>query len=161
MQASYNGECPIAQGSALIVPQGDWQLVHTCCDVNQIKDKYWHLVPHSSWLVLCAQACMQSVGYQAARSRPCSTFQCFSSADCTNHGSCNASTGACSCSAGYIGPSCNVFKGPCPSPSPTPSPQPPAVNTHQTFCCPTGVVDYVGKCCQSGMLSLLSSSCNG
>ena len=55
---------------------------------------------------------------------------------------------------GYSGPSCNIFKGPCPSPSPTPSPQPPAVNSHQTFCCPTGVVDYVGKCCQSGMLSL-------
>ena len=102
------------------------------------------------------QVCLQTVGYQTARTRPCNTFQCSSQADCSNHGSCNATTKACACSPGYQGPSCNVFQGPCtpPSPNPGPGPTPPAPSSsQQTFCCPTGVVDYLGSCCQSGILS--------
>ena len=123
--------------------------------VPSVLCQVMHCTSALSEIALPEQACMQSVGYQAARSRPCSTFQCFSAADCTNHGSCNSTTSACACSAGYTGPSCNIFLGPCAPASPTPSPQP-AASSSATFCCATGVVDYVGKCCQSGNLWCLA-----
>lgn len=93
------------------------------------------------------QLCLRSAGYQIARSRPCSTFQCYSQADCSNHGFCNSTSKACTCSAGYVGPSCNIFTGPCSAPSPAP---PAPATARPIFCCPTGVVDHLGVCCDSG-----------
>lgn len=97
------------------------------------------------------QECEVSVGYTAASTRPCNNFQCFSDADCSGQGRCDSDSKTCSCDSNYAGPSCSISLGPCnaSSSSAAPAPTSPTAGLLQ-LCCPSGVVDHVGRCCASG-----------
>ncbi|DBA94822.1 TPA: A disintegrin and metalloproteinase with thrombospondin motifs [Trebouxia sp. C0004] len=105
-----------------------------------------------------AAVCTSQLGYTPLSSRLCNTFNCNTTADCSNNGVCNATTSACQCQSGYTGPNCAISTGLC-NTTATASNSSAAGSNSTEICCSTGIVNSNGTCCSSGIVSDAGTCC--